>query len=248
MGQREGKVVPMKTRKILFTVLLVIGAAAFSFGQLTGVGEPKADEIGIDSAQQDLREVSVSRFEDAGFWASSMPRDQGIAILRRFPGGPLDKEPIPGEAEVGIKEADNYVLGMKVHYYKRGLNTFSIRPVRPIPVEGITKTISVWVVGRNMKHMLTLVIADYFGNTAYVTMGKLNFSGWKKLTVAIPPNIKQKDIHYSDRMGIKIVGFIVDTDPLEAFGTYYIYFDDLRAVTDLFSIRSRDPDDIADVW
>jgi len=79
-------------------------------------------------------------------------------------------------------------------------------------------------------------------------MGKLNFSGWKKLTVAVPPSIVQRDYHYGDRMGIKVHGFVVNCDPLEAFGTYYIYFDDLRAVTDLFAEDSRDADDIMDVW
>jgi len=236
------------TKALLIIVAFLFCIASLSFGQLTGVGEPRADQIGVDSAQQDLKEISINKFEDAGFWFSNMPRDQGLTELRRLPGGPLDKQPIPGEEEVGIKEEDKYVLGLKVSYYRRGLNTFTLYPVRPMPVEGITKTLSVWVVGRNMNHMLSIIISDYFGNRAEITMGKLNFSGWRKLTVAVPPNIKQRDVHYSDRMGIKVLGFRVDTDPLQSYGTYYIYFDDLRAMTDLFAENSRDPDDIADVW
>lgn len=237
-------------RKKTITILLV--SAVFVAGlaaQITGpVGEPNAEAIGVESAQQNLREVSVSKFEDAGFWTSTMPRDQGVTQLRRLPGGPIDKEPIEGEIEVGIEEADQYVLGLKVQYYKRGMNTFSLYPVRPLPIEGIAKTISVWVVGRNMKHTLKILVEDFFGNRAELTMGDLNFSGWKKLTVAVPPSIKQRDFHYNDRMGIKILGFKVETDPLEAFGTYYIYFDDMRAVTDLFAAENRDVDDMADVW
>jgi hypothetical protein len=238
----------MKTQRLFVTLVLLLFVAALSFGQLTGIGEPKADEIGIDSAQQDLKEISVNKFEDAGFWYSNMPRDQGLTELRRLPGGPFDKEPIPGEEEAGIEEEDKYVLGLKVSYYRRGLNMFTLYPVRPMPVEGITKTLSVWVVGRNMSHMLTVIISDYFGNRAEITLGKLNFSGWKKLTVAVPPSIVQRDFHYGDRMGIKVLGFKVETDPLESFGTYYIYFDDMRAMTDLFAENSRDEDDIADVW
>ncbi len=238
----------MKTKRLLVALVLILFVAAFSFGQLTGIGEPKADEIGVDSAQQDLKEISINKFEDAGFWNSNMPGDQGLTELRRLPGGPLDKEPIPGEAETGIEEEDKYVLGLKVSYYRRGLNTFTLYPVRPMPVEGISKTLSVWVVGRNMNHMLTIIISDYFGNRAEITLGKLNFSGWKKLTVAVPPSIVQRDFHYGDRMGIKVMGFQVETDPVESFGTYYIYFDDLRAMTDLFAENSRDVDDIADVW
>ena len=236
-------------RLLLAVAVFVLAAGLVCAQQMNVVvGEPRAEAIGVDSAQQNLKEISITKFEDAGFWYSSMPRDQGVVTLRRLPGSPLDKEPIPGEEEVGIDEADKYVLGMKVQYYKRGMNTFALFPLRPLPVEGITKTISVWIVGRNMQHVLKLLVEDYFGNRAEITMGKLSFSGWKQLTVAVPSTIVQRDVHYNDRMGIKVLGFRIECDPLEALGTYYIYFDDLRAVTDLFSEESRDPDDIPDVW
>jgi hypothetical protein len=35
---------------------------------------------------------------------------------------------------------------------------------------------------------------------------------------------------------------------MEAQGAYYIYLDDLRAVTDLFAENNRDPDDMSDGW
>jgi hypothetical protein len=129
----------MKIKAFLVAAILLVFIASISFGQLTDVGEPNAEEIGVDSAQQDLKEISITKFEDAGFWFSNMPRDQGLTELRRLPGGPLDKQPIEGEEEVGIEEADKYVLGLKVSYYRRGLNMFTLYPVRPLPVEGITK-------------------------------------------------------------------------------------------------------------
>jgi hypothetical protein len=96
--------------------------------------------------------------------------------------------------------------------------------------------------------MLKLLIKDHFGTQAEVTMGPLNFTGWKKMSVAIPTHIVQRNYHYNNKMGIEILGFRVDVDPKEAYGNYYIYFDDLRATTDLFSENNRDEDDIADVW
>ena len=79
-------------------------------------------------------------------------------------------------------------------------------------------------------------------------MGKLNFSGWKELTVAIPPHIKQRDFHFANRMGVKVTGLIVKTDPAESYGSYYVYFDGMRAVTDLFAEENRDTDDFTDAW
>jgi hypothetical protein len=73
--------------------------------------------------------------------------------------------------------------------------------------------------------------------------------------VAIPPQaedgingIVQRNYHYNNRLGIKITGFRIDVDPWEAYGSYYIYLDDLRAVTDLFAEDNRDPDDMPDTW
>ena len=86
-------------------------------------------------------------------------------------------------------------------------------------------------------------------------MGRLNYQGWKKLTVSIPPQqangnngIIQNDYHYTSNGGISVVGFKIDIDPMEAYGTYYAYFDDLRAVTDLYAENNRDPDDPKDDW
>jgi hypothetical protein len=235
----------MKKIIILLLVLSILSAVS-SFAQT--IGEPDAMAIGVDTAQQKLKEVSISKFEDAGFWKVAMPMDMGIISLRRHEGGPADKLPLEDEGDIGIEETDEYVIGVKTEYFRRGPSNFSIEPIRPLPVEGIAKTISVWVVGRNYNHMLRLVVEDYFGNRADLTMGKLNFSGWKKLTVAIPPNIVQRDPHYNNRMGIKILGFLVECDIIETYGTYYIYFDDLRAVTDLFAESARDEDDMPDNW
>ncbi len=211
-------------------------------------GDPEAADMGIDSAQQKLKEVTITKFEDAGFWWVTMPGDQGNTILRRFEGAPAEKEPVPDEETIGI-DPGKYVLGVKVKFYRRGMSRFAILPSRPLPVPGICKTISLWVVGRNTNHTLKLLISDYYGMRKEITVGKLNFTGWRKMTVAVPPHIKQDDYHYGNKNGIKIYGFRIDCDPVEATGVYYIYFDDLRVVTDLFTEENRDKDDMNDgIW
>jgi hypothetical protein len=236
-------------KKYLF-ILIMAAAAVGVFAQdfTAPVGEPDPARIGVDSSQQMLQEVSLSKFEDAGMWRATMPRDFGVPAVRKISGGPIDKQPIQAEVDAGIDEADDYVLGVKAYYYRRAMSYISIYPSRPIPIEGICKTISLWVVGRNYEHTLKILLKDFYGRQAELTIGKLNFSGWKKLTVAIPPSLAQKDLHYNNNMGIQIVGFRIDVDPKDTIGTYYIYFDDLRAYTDLFSENTRDPDDIPDVW
>ena len=238
------------TRRIAAVTILVLAAGAlFSQGGLRGdVGLPVATRIGADSAQQLLKEVSVSKFEDGTFWFVQVPQDEGFGTLKRFIGSPEAKEPIPDEEALGLTEQDKYVLGARVDFYKRGNGYVAMYPVRPIPIEGITKTISLWVIGRNYNHVLKILLTDFFGEKHELTMGKLNFMGWKKLTVAVPPTITQRDYHFTKRMGISFVGLRVDFDLKDTFGSYYVYFDDLRAVTDLFTEVSRDSDDMNDDW
>ncbi len=239
----------MKTRLLIALIaaaILLTPCALFS--QAAGAGEPNAAQLGRDSAQQMLKEISVSKLEDASFWTSSMPLDYGFVTLRRMPGAPKEDKPIPDEQKLGIQEQNTYVLGVKVQFSHRAASYFTITPANPLPVEGITKTISVWVVGRNFNHVLKIMLLDYFGRHMELTLGKLNFMGWKKLTVAVPPDLVQSEYHYTNKSGLRIIGFRLEGDLMETYGTYYLYLDDLRAVTDLFGESYRDTDDMVDGW
>ncbi|TFG82922.1 MAG: flagellar filament protein FlaA [Spirochaetales bacterium] len=244
--------------KRIIVVLMAIAALSSVAAQET-VGNPDPNAIGADTAQQKLQVVSVDNFEYAGFWNAYISPDEGYLQGRLFSGGPAGKadEPKPEERYAGIdpKIADKYSYGVRIDFFRRGYNEVYILAQKPLPIEGITKTISVWVAGRNYNHTLKLLVEDFFNNRFELSLGKLNFQGWKKLSVAIPPQnpdgrsgIIQRNYHYTSQMGLKIVGFKIEADPMEAFGSYYIYFDDLRAITDLFAEDSRDRDDMVDGW
>jgi hypothetical protein len=104
--------------------------------------------------------------------------------LRSLPGSPAAKKPAEGDVLAKINEQDTRVLGMRIDFYHRGVVSFSVHPTAPIPVPGISKTISVWIAGRNFNHTLKVLIEDYFGRDMELTVGRLTFTGWKKLTVA----------------------------------------------------------------
>ena len=238
-------------KRIFITALFIVAVAGMVSAQ--EIGDPDPFLLGIESAQQMLKEISVDKFEHEGFWISRMSTDEGYTSSRLFFGGPAGKQPIPDEE--GMEIPDDFVLGTRVDYLRRGYNSFSIHPIRPIPIEGITKTVSVWAVGRNFNHDLYLLIQDYFGRNYELYMGRLNFQGWKRLTVAVPPQprdgragVVQRSYHYNNQMGIRITGFRIRCDPMEAYGSYYVYFDDLREVTDLFAEHDRDEDDMVDGW
>jgi hypothetical protein len=240
-------------KRLVLTILVLTVTTVLFAQQRQEVGTTDPERMGLDAAQQLLKEVSVEKFEKEGYWRSTMSPDNGYVTTRLFAGGPLGKEPIPDEE--GLDIPDDYVLGTRVDFLHRGYTSFTLYPIRPIPIEGITKTVSLWVVGRNYNHELYLLLEDFFGRPFELYVDKLNFQGWKKLTVAIPPQaedgfngIVQRNYHYNNQLGLKITGFRVNVDPWEAYGSYYVYLDDVRAVTDLFAETNRDPDDMLDTW
>lgn len=237
--------------KKLLTLVLFI-ASAFVWAQNSSITEPDPTVIGNDSGRQALREVSVDRFEVEGSWNAHISPDNGVISSRLFDGGPAGKEALNDGAAADT--TDTKVLGVKVEFFRRGVNSFYIRAARPIPIEGVTKTLSMWVAGRNMDHQIYVMVQDYYGTNFELYLGSLGFSGWKKLTVAIPPTpdgehgIIQQSAYNGVRPGLRVVGFRIDCNPMLARGTYYVYFDDLRAVTDLYDIENRDEDDMNDDW
>ena len=247
--------------KKLFFAIFALALMGFVFAQenegdnFSNLDAPNAESVGIDSAEQRIKEISVDKFESEGTWFVRMSSDEGVIRSRLFNGNPANKKPIP--AEEGMNIPDDKVLGVKTSFYRRGCNSFEVLAVKPLPVEGISKTVSVWVVGRSYPHVLKLIVEDFWGKRFELYVGKLNHAGWKMMTVAIPPQntsggvsgIVQKDHHFGPTgMGLKIVGFKVECDLMETYGDYYMYFDDLRVVSDLYEIDLRDKDDMADFW
>ena len=239
-------------KKVLFAV---IAASVFTFAvsaQNSLVEDPNPETIGNESAMQALHEISLDKFEREGSWGVHISPDYGVITGRLFEGSPAMKDPL--KEDEGKENEDTQVLGVKVEFFKRGINSFYITSQRPIPIEGVTKTVSVWVCGRNMGHELYLLVEDYFGRNYELYMGSLGFSGWKKLTAVVPPSpdgehgIVQHSAYYGDKPGLRIIGFRVDCDPMLSRGAYYMYLDDLRCVTDLYDMQNHDEDDMPDNW
>jgi hypothetical protein len=81
-------------------------------------------------------------------------------------------------------------------------------------------------------------------------MRPLTHLGWRKILFPIKPNINQGDNRTTDvrKMGVTFDGFLINCDPLEGQGTYYIYFDLLTAQVSLYFEFHTDKDDMRDFW
>ena len=244
-------------KKIILSIGLIFILLAGIYSQDTTNNSGELDINSVLTANSQITEVRLSGFEDASFWDVMMPLDQGIITKQTRRGTPNDVSDDTAQTAIA-KRDEKYgiprdyprekVLGVKVQYIARGYNWFAIKPTKPIVIEGICQSISVYVAGRNYKHILKIKLLDYFGRDRELIVDKLNFIGWKELIVSIPEHINQTDYHYVDKQGLKFNGFVVDCDPLETLGTYYVYFDELRAMTDIFNETTKDVDDMTDGW
>lgn len=224
----------IKNKKIIYIVIMLSILTLQGYTQ-EGVGEPEPDLNVIEPAQQSLREISINKFEEAAFWYGKISHDNGIITVRNKKGSSPEKETLEGGQKAVIEEVNENVIGIRVDFFRRGKVDFYVNSVKPLPIEGILKTVSIWVWSTDAEHTLSLVLKDQLGNYVELTMGELNFSGWKNMVVSIPPSIVQKENNYNDDVGIHIIGFKVKCDLEEDSAKFYIYFDDLRAVTDIMN-------------
>jgi len=228
-------VIIMVTMFILFLSPFIVNAQEQEVEEL---------QVGILTGTQLLADIPIAHFEDADAWVSSMPIDQGIIFSMRRKGRPLEVPAI--DPNDGTKS--DFVLGVKVAFNQRGYAHFRVRPPRPIKVPGITKAVTVWVCGRSFKHRMYLHVHDFKGAEMILDMGLIDFVGWKKLSIAIPVTVEQDNYHNTEWRGISFAGFSIRCDPADTYGIYYIYYDELRAITDVYNEEYRDEDDMQDGW
>ena len=141
--------------KRVIAVLMVLATFGMVFAQqgTSSLTDPDPTIIGADSAKQALREVSVDLFEREGSWNARISSDNGVISSRLFDGSPASKEPMAENEGV----TDERVLGVKVEFFRRGVNSFYVTAARPIPIEGITKTVSLFPIAYCIRFFPSLV-------------------------------------------------------------------------------------------
>lgn len=230
--------------KFVFIIISLFIIVLFPLTLIAQEEDVENLQVGVVTGTQLLADIPISHFEDADVWAAGMPVDQGVIFSMKRKGRPLE---VP-EVDPQDGTANEYVLGVKVAFNQRGHSHFKINPPKPIKIPGITKAITLWVCGRSFRHRLFLHLLDYKGSEMILTMGMLDFVGWKKISIPIPVSIEQDDYHNTEWRGISYSGMSVKCDPRETYGLYYLYFDELRAITDIYNEEYRDEADMQDGW
>jgi hypothetical protein len=118
---------------------------------------------------------------------------------------------------------------------------------------GRSQILDIWVWGSNLSYQLEAYVQDYRGVTHMLPMGLINHTGWKNFKVNIPKTIPQGKRVLPHLQPLKFVKFRIWTGPTEPVNDFYIYFDQLKLLTDTFETHYdgenlADPAKIQEFW
>jgi hypothetical protein len=201
-----------------------------------------------------LVEDWLNDFEDCEDWRAVATSPLGDTKIRKIPGKPIEVKENGDVVQIemnltdenGVTHKNDNVLGVKTYYVERGTDRVEVFPPNEYIIRGKAKEIKVWALGRKFRHTLYVKLRDYRGNTHKLKLGRLDFWGWKELTVVVPGWLPQSPQYAMLDKNLHFVSFFVESDMYEIPGTFYTYLDNLRVITDL-SEFTGDPQ-IRDNW
>ncbi len=178
-----------------------------------------------------------------------------VLVQKIIPGRPSDMRPdvwSPNNKGVKNKDIDKAqkVYGIHFRFKYPGYNSVSIeppvnpelrdekdRPTRGIMLPGKARGLSIWVHSRGNEYKLEGWIQDYKGNVHILKFGSLDFVGWRPLKAYIPRNIPQAVDTYPQTKYIKLVRFVIRAEPDAGTEHVYMFFDQLRVLTDDYEVN-----------
>jgi len=157
-------------------------------------------------------------------------------------------------------------LGVWGKFDRRGYNWIDVYPAVPgtgqngedpepfeIPLPGRVQYLDMWVWGSNLNYYLEAFVRDYQGVVHTLYLGNLAYQGWRNLRVKIPNSIPQYKRVLPRYAGLTFVKFRIWTTPVERVDNFYVYFNQLKVLTDTFESMFdgddlADPDNIKQIW
>lgn len=203
----------------------------------------------------------LNDFEACEDWRATATCPLGDTKIRKIPGKPrpvnaegkpVNEEGQSGEFqnevvdENGINHKNEYVLGVKSYFIDRGFDRVEVFPPNEYIVRGKARELRVWVLGRKMRHTLYVKLRDYRGRLHKIKIGRLDFWGWQEMSVIIPGWLPQSATYALLDKNLHFVSFFVESDKFEIPGTFYVYFDQFRIITDLSEFTGDET--IKDTW
>jgi hypothetical protein len=170
---------------------------------------------------------------------------------------------ILGPAAIKDGDQEQTSLGIWSRFDRQGYNWVDVYPVAAdggadagpteIPIPGRVRQIDLWVWGSNFNYRLEAYVRDHTGVVHVLNFGGLGFEGWKNLWVNVPSSIPQVKRTLPRLTSLSLVKFRIWTIPSEPVNDFYVYFNNLKVLTDLFEHKYdgdelANPERIQELW
>jgi len=228
-------------QKIVSIILLFISFALYAQQPTEPQNQPTQPSREDVQSQSPLVQVDLEDFEEAEDWyaksTSPLGETKTLKLVQRGEIRATDDENMrPPEGEALSVEVDpnnpNHILGVKTYFVDRGFDRVEVKPPHPYVLKGKVRQFSIWVLGRNYRHTMYLKIRDYRGTIHKIRLGRLDFFGWRKFTVAVPGWIPQSTRFALIDKNLQFLSIFVVSDTHEVGGEFYFYVDGLKALVD----------------
>ena len=137
-------------------------------------------------------------------------------------------------------------LGVRFSWNRKANNYMDIIPAKKQEFEGAPTEVSLWVWGGNYMHELALLFARGDGYTRSLSVGSLDFYGWKKRKVLIPSDIKNTIANIEKRRRFFFDKFRIYGNPMERVTDIYVFMDKMVGQESL-ALRNYDGYDLEEV-
>ena len=165
-------------------------------------------------------------------------------------------------AVFGFNRDDLRSFGIRGRFDRQGYNWIDVYPVEgggeegtpfEIPLPGRVRYFDLWVWSGNIDCYIEAMIRDYQGIVHTIHFGDIAHYGWRNMRAYIPNSIRQEKRILPSHAGLRFVKFRIWTRPTEKVDDFYIYFKQLKVLTDTFETmfdgdQLADPDIIPGLW
>jgi len=153
-------------------------------------------------------------------------------------------------------------FGINGRFDRMGYNWIDVFPVSAsdpdggaveIPIPGRVQSLDMWVWGANLRYYIEVFLRDYRGVVHTLRLGDISYQGWRNLRVGIPTSIPQARRTLPSYAGLTFVKFRIWTQPVERVDDFYVYFKQLKILTDMYENlfdgnELADPDNVNRLW
>lgn len=212
-------------KNVALSILLIMAIAVPVLSQEKK--EAKDSKASTVYTRMVLEDFETSHYSDANIKYNVTTTQKGGLSVR-------DQFPSPA------KDSKKY-LGLKI--FGRAGDVVQITPAKKLIIDKYCQSISMWVYGKDISGEVSIMLLDSDGASHRMILGRLNFMGWRELTVNIPKTVAQMDRYLSQKKQIEITKIMYNPGNTGALSWNYVYFDDITA-----SVREKFYDKQSDEW